>query len=267
METTNFLKTQQITDVHEFLKKLFLTPNDKAVKFFEGKNQIIDDPELFFNAAKKYTINFLLPEKKFAAIKNLDHELKTFIKILTTKDKWDKQLRPAFTYLYYNAEKNEICGSDAHILWVFNAYKFNLGDQNLYINTDKFGDIILSPESELHGVKYPNYIAILPEESQTISNKFYISNYDINLIFYLCKLAKIVGLNIVPIKIGEAVFNGFLLARFIEAFKTSLPNYHILLNVYARDRAAFISESGGRYKGLIMPMIQDDNKLLFHLKN
>ena len=70
----------------------------------------------------------------------------------------------------------------------------------------------------------------------------------------------------VPIKIGKAVFNGYLLARFIEAFKTTLPNYHVLLNIVDYNRPAYISESGGRYKGLIMPMMETENKHLYQLK-
>ena len=262
----NFVKTEPIQDVHEFLKKLFLTPNDKAVKLYDGKFQIIHDPELFFNAAKKYLPDILCPEKKFKNVKNFDHEIKTFLRILTTKDKWDKVIRKEFTYLYYNAEKSEIVGTDAHIIWCYHSYH-TLGDENVFINADKFGNIILMPESELNDVKYPDYRAIFPDENQTRTVQFYLTDSDINLIFYLCKLGKIVGLEMVPIKIGKAVFNGYLLERFIAAFKTSLPNYNVILNIIDYNRPAYITVNSGRYKGLIMPMIQTENKYLYLLKN
>ena len=261
----NFVKTEPIRDVHEFLKKLFLTPDDKTVKFYDGKHEIIDDPELFFNAAKKYLPDILCPEKKFKNVKNFDHEIKTFLKILTTKDKYDKLIRKEFTYLYYNAKNSEIVGTDAYIIWQYHSYH-TLGDENVFISADKFGNIILTPESEMDGIKYPDYRAVFPDENQSRSISFYITESDINTIFYLCKLAKIVGFERIPIKIGKAVFNGYLLARFIEAFKTSLPNYHILLNIIDYNRPAYITESGGRYKGLIMPMIETENIYLYQLK-
>lgn len=258
-----FVQLKAITSADEFIKSLFREPGSKAVTTYEGKHEIVDNPELFYQAVNLYLDYMVLPEKKFKNITNFDQEIKGLLKLLTPKDKFSRLLRPAMTNLYYNAARHEICGTDATIMWVYDSFH-RLGEEDKLINTDKLGNIIITKESEYEGGKYPDYNAVLPTVNEN-DNKYHINDLMIDKIFYLVKLAKIVGLKYVYIKIGLSTFDGYSLARLIEAFKISLNNYNFILYVPKFNRAAYISVNENRYKGLIMPMVETSESLTYKL--
>jgi hypothetical protein len=258
-----FTQLKEFTNQDEFIKGLFLEPGSKAVTTYDGKNEIVDKPIHFFVAANQYLDLMVLPKKKFKKIINFDQEIKTLLGLLTSKDKFYRQMRPVMTKLFYNAVNSEIVGTDAHIMLCYASHHI-LSNENILIDTDKLGNIITIKEKDYEGSKYPDYQSIFPIYDEN-DEKHVLTDLLIDQLFYLVKLAKICKLKTVPIKIGNGTYDGFLLTRLIEAFKMIIPNYNFILRVPKFNRAAYFSENDGKYKGLIMPLMDSGEMFTYKL--
>jgi hypothetical protein len=258
-----FTQLQPLKNVDQFIKGLFSDPGSKAVTTYDGKNEIIDNPVLFYQAVNLYLDYMVLPEKKFKKITNFDQEIKTLLKLLTPANKFDRYLRPALCNLYYNQAKREITGTNAQIIWTYQSYH-ELGSENTFISTDKLGNIILTPESNFDGGKYPDYNAVFPIFNDN-DEKFHLNELLIDRLYYFVKLAKICGLKVPNVKVGKCTFNAYLLINLIEAFKVSLSGYNFILHTPGVNRGAYVYVNDQKYKGLIMPIIENDPLLTYKL--
>jgi hypothetical protein len=258
-----FTQLKALTNADQFIKGLFSDPGSKAVTTYAGKNEIIDNPALFYQAVNLYLDYMVLPEKKFKKITNFDQEIKGLLKLLTPSDKFSRLMRPALCHLFYNQAKREITGTNAQIIWTYESHH-ELGSENTLISTDKLGNIILTPESKFDGGKYPDYNAVFPIFNDN-DEKFHLSELLIDRLYYFVKLAKICGLKVPNVKIGNCTFNAYLLINLIEAFNVSLSGYNFILHTPAANKGAYVYVNDEKYKGLIMPILQNDPLLTYKL--
>jgi hypothetical protein len=258
-----FTQLKAFTNADEFIKGLFSDPSNKAVTTYAGKNEIIDNPALFYQAVNLYLDYMVLPEKKFKKITNFDQEIKSLLKLLTPTDKFSRLMRPALCHLFYNQAKRQITGTNAHIIWTYES-NHELGSENTFISTDKLGNIILTHESKFDGGKYPDYNAVFPIFNIN-DDQHFLSDALIDRLYYFVKLAKICGLKVANVKIGNTTFSAYLLVNLIEAFKVSLPGYNFILHTPGVNKGAYVYVNDEKYKGLIMPIMENDPLLTYKL--
>lgn len=257
-----------IQTLDEFISMLFINPNDIRVKKSTFKRIVKDDDDYFYMVTLSMLNEMDIKEKKFKKIVGIDDHIRQFLKLLAPQNKQDLQLRPQLANIFYDAENNQIVGTDAHVLYVwgyFRNLKDYLGYENLYLNVDIYGNITRTKESEAV-YKYPKYVNIIPTIDAN-DEIYHISNYHINVLFHLVKCGKLIGLNLIRVKIGPAVFDAFKLVRLISAFKTDEINYNFNLHISSPNRAAYVHTNQGYHIGLVMPITFDQDTKFFDLLN
>jgi hypothetical protein len=246
----------------EFFFLLFSDPNNKLVLTSEFIHSVTHE-EFFVECYNR--LGFIkLPIKKFTKHKSIEDELRYNYKNLRPQEKYDRDLRPQMNNLYYDAKENCIVGTDAYIIFIDRSIpriKY-LGDESLFINMDKLNNITMIEESKYTNGRYPAYKEVFPEFKEE-DEVFHLGEFHFNVIFHFAKLCKVLKIPIPYITIGPACFNVHLLCRFIEIIKRNRPEYFIKLHISGPNRAAYFVHSSGDTKGLIMPIIKDENSNLF----
>lgn len=260
-----FNTIQPLATKEEFLFLLFSDPGNKLVLTSEFINEI--DPDEFFRECYERLGFVKLPVKKFSKHKSIEDELRYNYKTLRPQEKYDRELRPEMNNLYFDAKENCIVGTDAYIMFIDRSIPLikYFGEESLFINLDHLQNITMVKETEATLRKYPNYKAIFPELNES-DPVYHLSEFHLNVLFHFAKICKVLKVPIPYIMVGPALFNVYLLCRFVEVVKKNRPDFSFNLYVPSSNRAAYIYHSSGDTKGLIMPLIKDQySKSFFKL--
>jgi hypothetical protein len=262
-----------ITDKETFITRLFQSPGDKAVINSNQKDLI--DPETFYQAATHFYNRHLggydllpIQAKRFPKLITINDHIRVGLKYLTDQSKYNKDIRPALTNVFYNSSENMLVATDCHIIFCwkslrhFGGYKAIFGNNDLILNIDSLGNIVEKTENEYKDGKYPKYNNCIPENVQT-DLSFTIDEARQNILFHFIKAAKVIGIDRPVIKIGNHYFNAHLLCRLLMAFKAQRPNNELILSMPEnKTKAAYLNSIHNDHKGVVMPLAFEDKEVI-----
>jgi hypothetical protein len=262
-----------ITNKETFITRLFQAPGDKAVINSNQKNLI--DPETFYQAATHFYNKHLggydllpIPIKRFPKLITINDHIRVGLKYLTDQSRFNKDVRPALTNVFYNASENMLVATDCHIIFCwkslrhFGGYKAIFGNNDLILNIDSLGNIVEKTENEYTEGKYPKYNNCIPENVESDLN-FIIDEARQNILFHFIKCTKVIGIDNPVIKIGTHYFNAHLLCRLLMAFKAQRPNNELILKMPEnKNKVAYLNSIHADHKGVIMPLAFEDKDVI-----
>lgn len=266
----NFI--EPISNQDAFITRLFEAPGNKAVINYDQKNTV--DPAFFYAAANHFLNRHLggfnllpIPEKKFPKLNYINTDIKLALKYLTDQDKFNKTIRPALTNVFYNAEENTLTATNCHILLSWQStrhqggYRAVFGNENLLLNIDAVGNIIKQTESEFKDGKYPDYNRVIPE-GQISDDVNFIDDAKQDILFHFINCAKVLKIERPIVKLGNHYFNAYLLCRVLMYYKIQRPNDNLIIRTpKEKGRAAYFMSVNKDHKGVIMPMIFEENEI------
>lgn len=231
-----------------------------AIKLYLKKEGF--EPENLHKFLNENLKNMTFKAKKYAKFKNFEAMLKFCLKSIVSKD----ELRPNMCVVHYNAERKELCATDAHKLIVMppteETFREDLFSENTFICLDELKNII-SYNEEAASYKYPYYWNVIPEISDDCEINFTISDANIERMRRYVDVCKLLGHKLTRVKIGKSFLDPAKLLTMIEFMRSVDPTCVINLKANGIAHAHTMELNG--YIMLIMPLFSDGDAEMYSL--